>query len=157
MLIGSLSSGKPAPAICSSVKYSNKASDLMVAPTLLLLVLCYRFISACTKKDQSGRQGGEGEGQGEEKGKAGGKKRQKKTKFVKQICFHLGASSITFPLRFLHTLCETKKRRTQRRGQGAAENRGVTQINSSPPELAVCAFCTAHCNLSEIYLYMNFR
>lgn len=46
MLIGSLSSGKPAPAMCSSVKYSNKASDLMVAPTLLLLVLCYRFLSA---------------------------------------------------------------------------------------------------------------
>lgn len=31
ILIGSESSGKPAPAICSSVKYSNKASDLIVA------------------------------------------------------------------------------------------------------------------------------
>jgi len=30
ILIGSESSGKPAPAKCSSVKYSSKASDLIV-------------------------------------------------------------------------------------------------------------------------------
>lgn len=87
----------------------------------------------------------------------GREKKIEKKKFVKQISFHLDASSITFPPRFLHSLCETKKRRTQRRERGAANKKGVRQIDSSPPELAVCAFCTAHCNLPEIYLYMHFR
>lgn len=43
MLIGSESSGKPAPTNCSRVKYSSKAADLMVAPPNS--VLDYVFVS----------------------------------------------------------------------------------------------------------------
>ena len=62
-------------------------------------------------------------------------------------------------LGFVHSLCTTKEK-TQKPGGGergeVEEKKGVSQTNSSPPELAVCAFCTAHCNLSEMYLYMHF-
>ena len=85
----------------------------MVAPALLLLllVLCYRFTSACKKKDSSVRQGGGDEWGGNGEVIWREKEKKNKTKqFVDQICFHPTTSSIISPARCLHCFSDTKQR-----------------------------------------------